>query len=66
MANGMRIMTAMAITNAGFPVQTSRGVTAWKKFIPKKPTTKDMGINRVVIMVNVFITSVVRLLTTER
>jgi hypothetical protein len=47
----MRMIIAMAITNAGFPVQTPRGATAWKKFIPKKPTTKDIGINRVVIFV---------------
>jgi hypothetical protein len=65
MDRGVRIISSKAIPKAVQPVQPSRGITGLKKFIPKKPERNEIGMNRVVMIVRVFITCVIRLLKTE-
>ena len=65
-ASGDRTITARAIISAGRPVHMGLGPAGWKKFIPKNPTRNDSGMNNVVMMVRVFITSFIRLLMTDR
>lgn len=56
----------IVIDKASCPVHAPNGDVAWKKFIPKYPVIKANGMKNVVIKVKVFITSLIRLLTTER
>ena len=66
MTTGTTTIAARASPNIILPVHTPSGVTGWKKFIPKNPVRKERGITNVVMIVSVFITSFIRLLTTER
>ena len=63
---GSRTIVASVSPNAGSLVQAFGGVAGWKKFMPKKPVRKESGMKSVVMTVNVFITSFIRLFTTER
>ena len=65
-ARGVSTVTANVIASTGIEVQPGIGALGPKKFIPKKPTTKEIGMKSVVITVRVFIMSFMRLLITER
>lgn len=61
------MVIAKVMVNTGVSAQgVSEAATGWKKFIPKKPTTNEMGMNMVVMMVRVFMMSFMRLLITDR
>jgi hypothetical protein len=66
MDNGTRSMIAKTSMKDISLVQVSKGVTAWKKFIPKKPVMKAKGMKRAVITVKVFIMSFMRLLIIDK
>jgi hypothetical protein len=50
----------------GSLVQGTNGRSETKKFIPKKLATNEIGMNKVVMIVSVFMISFMRLLTTDR
>src|SRR5690606_18313486 len=67
MIKGVKAISTRVRTKAIEPVQMPReGSTGWKKFMPKKPVMNVNGMKRVVMMVSVFITSFMRLLTAAR
>ena len=66
MTTGTTTIAARANPNTALPVHASSGLTGWKKFIPKNPVRKERGITNVVMMVSIFITSFIRLLTTDK
>jgi hypothetical protein len=51
MPTGMMTMPANISTKADVPVHAGSEITGWKKFMPKKPTTKERGMNNVVMTV---------------
>ncbi len=59
-------MLATTSIKAAPPVQLSNAKVGWKKFIPKNQVMNASGMNNVVMIVNAFITSFIRLLTTDR
>ena len=63
---GMITIATIVMIKGMRSVHSSRLPGGPKKFIPKKPATKESGINRVVINVNLLIVSFMRLLITER
>jgi hypothetical protein len=66
--SGVRINIVITGMNGATPTQRFKGEvgSGAKKFIPKKPARKEIGMNMVVIMVRVFMISFMRLLITER
>ena len=60
------MVIARGRVRAGIPVQLTKGATGAKKFMPKKPPINEIGMNKVVMMVSVFMISFMRLLITER
>jgi hypothetical protein len=63
---GKSIRIARVTIKAWREVQPRSPATGSKKFMPKKPVMKVMGMNRVVMMVRLYMTSFMRLLITER
>ena len=66
MTRGNRSIASKTAVNAAGPIHPSRGSVEPKKFMPKKPVKNERGINSVVMTVNVFITSFIRLFTTDK
>lgn len=67
MATGHSAIRIKATTSIEGLVQAEAAASdGEKKFMPKKPAKNEMGMNRVVMMVSVFMTSLRRLFTTDR
>ena len=60
------MLAPMTNTNTGVLVHQVKFLSGAKKFIPKKPAKKEMGMNRVVMMVRVFMIPFIRLFIVER
>ena len=66
MISGRITIATKTHTKTGRVTSVPIGSGGMKKFIPKNPTTNESGIKSVVMIVNVFMTSFMRLLIADR